>query len=100
MSDAARDVEGVQLEINLERRCESLELRQQLAFEPAAPQPGCSAVSTTRAVGRLPRLARYGASLFTSPSRLFVSPACSRPWTCAAVRTPIPHSLMKPAAAD
>lgn len=85
MRDAARDVEGIELEVDLERGGEGLQLREQPPLEPTSPQ--------------LLVLA-YGASLLTSPSRSPSSRACSRPWTWAAVRTPMPHSLMKPAAAD
>jgi hypothetical protein len=86
--DAARDVEGVQLEVGVKRRRESLELDQQTPLEAATPQ---------FAVGGC---AGYFPSRLTSPNRLPSSRACRRPWTCADVRTPIPHSLMKPAAAD
>jgi len=86
MRDAAREIERIELEVDLQRRREALELRQQPTGEPPAPELGA--------------LARYGASLFTSPSRLPSSRSWSRPWTCEAVRTPSPHSLMKPAAAD
>ena len=80
--DAAGDVKRVQLEIGLERRGEPLELRVERLAKPAAPELA------------------YGVSLFTSPSRLPSSRACSCPWTLAEVRTPMPHSLMNPAAAD
>ena len=80
--DAAGDVEGVKLEIRLERRSEPLELRVEGLAKTSAPQLS------------------YGVSLLTSPSRLPSSRAWSWPWTCADVRTPMPHSLMKPAAAD
>ena len=82
VGDAAGDVERIQLEISLQRRREPLELRVERLAKPAAPELA------------------YGVSLFTSPSRLPSSRACSWPWTRADVRTPIPHSLMKPAAAD
>ena len=80
--DAAGDVKRVELEIRLQRRRESFELRVQRLAEPASPQLA------------------YGVSLFTSPSRFPSSRACSCPWTFAEVRTPIPHNLMNPAAAD
>jgi len=83
VGDAAGDVIGIELEVDLERRRKPLELGQQPARETAAPE-----------------LAGYGVSLLTSPSRPFSSRSCRRPWTSAAVRTPMPHSLMKPAAAD
>ena len=81
--DAAGDVERIELEINLERGREALELRQHPPAEPPAPH----------------LLFGYGASLFTSRSRCCRSCACRRPCTCEAVRTPKPQSLMKPAAA-
>jgi hypothetical protein len=84
--DAARNVKGVQLEVGVQRRREALELNQQAPLEATTPQ-------------RL-RLSGYFPRRLTSPSRLPRSRACRRPWTCADVRTPIPHSLMKPAAAD
>ena len=65
-----------------ERGTEPLELGQQGLAKPRAPELA------------------YGASLFTSPSRLPSSRACSCPWTRAEVRTPMPQSLMNPAAAD
>ena len=80
--DAAGDVERVQLEISLERGREPLELWMKRLAEAGAPELG------------------YGVSLFTSPSRLPSSRECSCPCTWADVRTPMPHSLMKPAAAD
>src|SRR5712692_3767993 len=83
MRHAARDVERVELEVDTERRGETLELGQQLPAEAPAPQ----------------LFLAYGASLFTSPRRLPSSRSGSRPCTCAAVRTPSPQSLMKPAAA-
>ena len=83
VGDAAGDVVRIELEVDLQRGREALELGQQPAREAATPE-----------------LAGYGVSLFTSPSSPFNSRSCSRPWTCAAVRTPMPHSLMKPAAAD
>src|SRR6266545_6366093 len=88
MGDAALDVIRVQLVLALERRSESLELGQHLPAEAPAPQ----------LLAR--RLRGYGASLLTSPRRALRSRSCSRPWTRAEVRIPIPHSLMKPAAAD
>src|SRR6266540_597942 len=81
---AALDVEVVEVLVNIQRGGKPLQLRQQLAFEAAAPQ----------------FLVGYGVSLLTSPSRALRSRSCSRPCTVAAVRTPIPHSLMNPAAAD
>ena len=87
--EAAGDVEPIEVEVGLERRGELLELREQAAFEPATPE--------LLARGRL--LARYGVSLLRSPSRPFMSREWSWPCTCDAVLTPIPHSLMKPAAA-
>jgi hypothetical protein len=86
MRDAARDVEGVQLEVGIQRRREPLELDQQAPLKAATPE--------------LVRRPNYFPSRLTSPNRLPSSRACRRPWTCADVRTPIPHSLMKPAAAD
>ena len=86
MGDAAGDVEGIELEVRLERGREAFELGEKPPLEPASPQ--------------LPGLAGYGASLFMSPSRLPSSRERRLPWTCEAVLTPIPHSLMKPAAAD
>lgn len=83
MGDAPGDVVWIQLEVNLERRREAIELGQQPATEATTPE-----------------LAVYGVSLFMSPSSPFSSRAWSWPWTCDAVRTPIPQSLMKPAAAD
>ena len=80
--DASGDVERVELEVDLQRRREPRELREQRPPEAGAPELA------------------YGVSLFTSPSKLPSSRACSWPWTRAEVRTPIPHSLMKPAAAD
>jgi len=80
--DASGDVERVKLEVDLQRRRELRELREQRPPEAGAPELA------------------YGVSLFTSPSKLPSSRACSWPWTRAEVRTPIPHSLMKPAAAD
>jgi hypothetical protein len=64
MGDAAGDVVRIQLEIDLERRRETLELGQEPARETAAPE-----------------LAAYGVSLFTSPNSPFNSRSCSRPWT-------------------
>src|SRR5437899_3105534 len=86
MREAARDVDRVELEVGFQRRRETLQLWEQTPLEAAAPQ--------------IASLFRYGASLFTSPSRPFSSRSCKRPCTWAAVRTPIPQSLMKPAAAD
>lgn len=80
--DAPGDVERIELEVDLERRRELLELGQKGPAKSSAPELA------------------YGASLFTSPSKLPSSRACSWPWTRAEVRTPIPQSLMKPAAAD
>ena len=80
--EAAGDVEWVQLEVGLQRGGEPLELGVKGLAKPRAPQ--------------LP----YGVSLLTSPSRFPISRACSWPWILAEVRTPMPHSLMKPAAAD
>src|SRR5260221_3759012 len=80
VSEAAGDIKRIQLEVDLERRRESLKLKQQRAPKAGAPELA------------------YGVSLFTSPSRLPSSRACSWPWTRAEVRTPMPHSLMKPAA--
>src|SRR5450759_2046588 len=99
--NAPGDVEWIELEVDLERRRELLELRQQRAAEPAAPQLLAPSPARGRVgVGGGTSLACYGVSLFTSPSKLPRSRACTWPWTRAAVRTPIPHSLMKPAAAD
>jgi hypothetical protein len=82
MRNAAGDIERVQLEVRLQRRRESLELRMERLAEAASPELG------------------YGVSLFTSPNSFPRSRLCSWPWTFADVRTPMPHSLMKPAAAD
>ena len=82
----ACDVDLIKLEIGFQRRGETLQLGEQSPLEAAPPQ--------------LAALAGYGASLFTSPSNPFSSRSCNRPWTCAAVRTPMPQSLMNPAAAD
>jgi hypothetical protein len=57
--DAAGDVKRVQLEIRLQGRRESLELRVEGLAEATTPQLA------------------YGVSLFTSPSRLPSSRACS-----------------------
>src|SRR5947209_6978845 len=86
VGDAARDVVGVELIVDRQRRRETLELRQHAAAEATTPQASA--------------LLRYGVSLFASPSSLPKSRAWRRPWTRADVRTPMPHSLMKPAAAD
>jgi hypothetical protein len=86
VGEAARDVVGVELEVDSERRGEALELGQQPARESAAPQ--------------LLRFGGYFVSLLASPRSRPKSRAWSRPWTRADVRRPIPHSLMKPAAAD
>jgi hypothetical protein len=63
VGEAARDVERVELEIDLERRRELLELREKRAAKTPAPE--------------LDRC--YGVSLLTSPSRLPISRACSCP---------------------
>ena len=63
--DAAGDVERVQLEVDAERRREALQLGQQLPAEAPTPQ----------------LFLAYGASLFTSPSRLPSSRSGSRPCT-------------------
>ena len=109
VGDAACDVEWIKLEIGVKRRRKALELDQDASVEATAPQlavrglagygvpsPGAPA---SRARPDLPG-ERGGPRRLTSPKRLPRSRACSRPWTCADVRTPIPHSLMKPAAAD
>ena len=80
--EAAGDVERIKLEIRLQRGRETFEVRVKRPPKPRAPELA------------------YGVSLFTSPSRLPSSRACSWPWTRAEVRTPIPQSLMNPAAAD
>ena len=80
--EAAGDVERIKLEIGLQRGRETLEVRMKRPPKPRAPELA------------------YGVSLFTSPSRLPSSRACSWPWTRAEVRTPMPQSLMNPAAAD
>ena len=87
VGDAAGDVERVELEIRFQRGRELLELWMEVL--PKASSPEFAGF-----------FRRYGVSLFTSPRRLPSSRACSCPWTRAEVRTPIPHSLMKPAAAD
>ena len=84
MGDAAGDVVGRQLEVDLERAREPLQLRQERILETPSPQLSLA----------------QGASLFTSPRRPARSRVWSWPWTCEAVRTPWPQSLMKPAAAD
>jgi hypothetical protein len=87
VGDAAGDVIPIELEVSVDCVREALENRVHAATETPAPE------FRRRFFG-------YGASLFMSPSRPFNSRSCRRPWTCAAVRTPIPHSLMNPAAAD
>ena len=82
VGDAAGDVERIELEVDLERRRELLQLGEEWAAKPRAPELA------------------YDVSLLTSPSRFPISRECSCPWIRAEVRTPIPHSLMKPAAAD
>jgi hypothetical protein len=86
--EASGDVEWIELEIGVERRREALELDEQAPLEATTPELGVRG------------LAGYFPSRLTSPSRLPSSRACRRPCTWAEVRTPIPHSLMKPAAAD
>ena len=82
---AAGDVERRQLDVDVERGLEALQLGQKAAPEASAPELA----------------AGYELSLFTAPSP--TSPArsrvCNWPWTIDAVRTPWPQSLMKPAAA-
>jgi hypothetical protein len=103
VGDAPGDVEGVELEIRLERRRESLKLGMKGLAEAGAPKlSGTPSPARGRGagVGAGTTSISYGVSLFTSPSRLPSSRACSWPWTRAEVRTPIPQSLMNPAAAD
>lgn len=116
VGDAPGDVKRVELEIGLERRGESFQLRVKALLKAPAPQfapsptrgrglmgVGQLAPSPVRGragVGGGTSFVPYGVSLFTSPSRLPSSRACSWPWTRAEVRTPMPHNLMKPAAAD
>ncbi len=110
VSDAAGDVKGVELVVGVERRRETLQLGQEAALEPTAPElaaaGGCAGYDAPSPGAPAPRARptlpceRGGARRLTSPSRLPRSRPCRRPWTCADVRTPIPHSLMNPAAAD
>src|SRR5579859_5857989 len=101
VGDAAGDVIRIEIEVDLERGGEALQLGQQLARE--SPSPKSATPRNLRFRGdpvSLLLVASYGASLLTSPSRSPSSRACSRPCTWAAVLTPSPQSLMKPAAAD
>ena len=101
VGDAPGDVERVELEVDLERGREPLELRKEPAAKPRPPQLFPPSPAKGRVgVGGGAMWIGYGVSLFTSPSRFPSSRACSWPWTRAEVRTPIPQSLMKPAAAD
>jgi len=83
--DAARDVVGIQLEVDLERRRESVLVR-------AAAQP-----RTHR-----PTACRSACELWREPLHVaqqpFNSRSCSRPWTSAAVRSPCPTAYEAPAA--
>ena len=89
VGDRTGDVVGSQVNVDFERAGEALQLRQQTLAEATAVElaPGSAA-------------GRYGVSLLRSPGNsLSRSRLESLPWTSAAVRTPIPKSLMKPAAA-
>jgi hypothetical protein len=88
VSEAAGDVEWVELIVGVKGRGEALELREKAPLEATAPQ------LFVRGFGG------YFPSRLTSPNRLPRSRACRRPWTWADVRTPMPQSLMNPAAAD
>ena len=82
VGERAGDVVERQLGVEVERVREALELGQERSLEATAPELS------------------YGVSLFTSPTRDLRSRLWSWPWTCEAVRTPWPQSLMNPAAAD
>ena len=84
VSQAPEHVVLGQFDVDVERAGEPLQLGQEWLLEP--PSPELSALA-------------YGASLLTSPSIDFRSRSWRRPCTWAAVRTPMPQSLMKPAAA-
>ncbi len=87
VGNAACDVVAIELEVRLDRARKALEHGMHTPAEARAPE-----------LAR--RFPGYGVSLFTSPRSPFSSRSCKRPWTWAAVRTPKPQSLMKPAAAD
>src|SRR5262249_59905703 len=85
VGDRAGDVERGHPDVHRQRGGEPLQLRQQALREPAAVE--------------LARARSYGVSLFSSGGSSWSrSRLDSRPWTSDAGRTPMPKSLMKPAA--